>query len=319
MKTRVTALAALLLVTAAIPSQAQEHRGDDGDPGTSMPEGMIMVMRTDDAKVFRLMRPTVAALQAKLAEGGLFDGHVNGLYGPSTRDAVAAFQRTEGLGVTGLPGLRTSLALLGLEPDQALAAHAGRLDLESDGTMIESDGTMIGQDGMDMQGAAQPMDHGKMAMMEEDDMGEDDGVASPSVEGDPAYAKSLMLMAMSEMVMDNEHTRAVQAARELVGAVQIKLTEGGFFGGTIDGFPETERMREAVSAYQRASGLKLTGGLDFSTALALLGLDRTRVEARLGDRVDLDHSPVAPDRALMEESSRRFQNRNGELAPGSSD
>ena len=310
MKTRVRALAALLLVTAAIPSRAQEPRRDDGDAGMSMSEGMLMVMRTDDAKVFRLMRPTIAALQAKLAREGLFDGRINGLYGPSTRNAVAAFQRAEGLTVTELPGLGTSLALLSLDSDQALAANAGRLTLEADGTMIA-------QGGMDMRpGARMEMDDGKMGMLEEDDR-----IASSSVEGDPAEAKSLMLMTMNEMVIDNEHTRAVQAARELVGAVQIKLTEGGFYGGTIDGFAGTERMREAVSAYQRASSLEPTGGLDFSTALALFDLDRTELEVRLGDRIELDHSPVAADRSLMEESFGRFRPPLGEgrLAPGPSD
>lgn len=296
MMTRVTALAALLLMTAAIPSRAQEpeHRPAGADAATSAPAGM-MVMHTDDAKVFRLMRPTVAAVQAKLADVRLFDGHINGLYGPSTREAVAAFQRAEGLPVTGLPGLRTSLALLGLASDKAMMAHAGRPDLEADGTMM-------GYGGMDMR-----PDHGQMEMMEKDG-----GVASPSVEGDPAEAKSLMLMAMSGMTMDNEHTRAVRAARGLVGAVQIKLAESGFFGGTIDGLLETERLREAVSAYQRASDLEPTGELDFSTALALLGLDRTRIEARHGDRIQLDHSPVAADHSMMERSARRFQSITGE-------
>jgi hypothetical protein len=221
---------------------------------------------------------------------------------------VRPWQSARGLPVTELPGLRTSLTLLGLEPERALTAYADRLDLEASpaggghGAGMDMGGMDMG--GMDMGGAqeaAEPMDHGKMGMEEEDE-----GASPPTVHGDPAEPKTLTLMAMREMVMDNEHTRAVRAARELVGAVQIKLAEGGFYAGTIDGFPDTGRMREAVSAYQRASGLKPTGEHDIATALVMLGLERGRVEASLGSRLELDHSPVAPDRELMEKSSRRF-------------
>ena len=44
---------------------------------------------------------TVAAVQRRLARGGYYHGSIDGVIGPSTRSAVAAFERKNGLRVDG--------------------------------------------------------------------------------------------------------------------------------------------------------------------------------------------------------------------------
>lgn len=53
----------------------------------------------------------VAPLQAALKALHLYEGHVDGIKGPLTRRAVAAFQRRRGLAVDGIAGPRTRRAL----------------------------------------------------------------------------------------------------------------------------------------------------------------------------------------------------------------
>ena len=45
--------------------------------------------------------PTVSAVQTDLTQNGYFNGPIDGIYGPATRDAVAKYQIAKGLGVTG--------------------------------------------------------------------------------------------------------------------------------------------------------------------------------------------------------------------------
>jgi hypothetical protein len=45
--------------------------------------------------------PTVSAVQTDLTQQGYYNGPVDGIYGPATRDAVAKYQIAKGLDVTG--------------------------------------------------------------------------------------------------------------------------------------------------------------------------------------------------------------------------
>ena len=45
--------------------------------------------------------PTVSAVQTDLTKKGYFNGPIDGIYGPATRDAVARYQIAKGLNVTG--------------------------------------------------------------------------------------------------------------------------------------------------------------------------------------------------------------------------
>jgi peptidoglycan hydrolase-like protein with peptidoglycan-binding domain len=55
--------------------------------------------------------PTVAALQAALAQNGAYGGTVDGLRGPATRKAVIRFQKERGLVADGVVGPQTRKAL----------------------------------------------------------------------------------------------------------------------------------------------------------------------------------------------------------------
>src|SRR4051812_26779744 len=70
--------------------------------------------------------PSTAALQAALHARGLYAGSVDGLRGPRTRRAVAAFQRSAGLAVDGIarPGTRRALGWRGRPRVGARVLHA---------------------------------------------------------------------------------------------------------------------------------------------------------------------------------------------------
>jgi Putative peptidoglycan binding domain len=58
-----------------------------------------------------LYRDTVRRLQQRLVETGHLEGDVDGSFGPGTKGAVEAFQRSAGLPPTGIPDQRTLIAL----------------------------------------------------------------------------------------------------------------------------------------------------------------------------------------------------------------
>ena len=57
-------------------------------------------------------RPTLSRVQQALKDRGLYEGSVDGLFGPGTQRAIAAFQRTQGLPITGEPDQGTLARLL---------------------------------------------------------------------------------------------------------------------------------------------------------------------------------------------------------------
>jgi len=60
---------------------------------------------------FGMGKPSVAALQVALRARGTYLGTIDGVRGPGTKSAVAAFQRRAGLAADGLVGPRTRAAL----------------------------------------------------------------------------------------------------------------------------------------------------------------------------------------------------------------
>lgn len=267
---------ALLLVVAAGPATAQMT-------------GTRMVMPTDDHKVFRLIRPAVAALQIELAEAGSFSGAINGLLGPSTVRSLVAYQHSHGLEATGLPDLETVLDLMGW--DGAYEGVLEHLDLES--TTEAMGGHRV--DGGLMTG---------MPSMGEDDM-KGSTTGGERVQGDPQQPKSLVLMEMPAMVADNRHTRAVRAARELLAGLQLRLIEEHFLDGPARGLPQEASFADGITRYQESHGLDATGVLDLATTLELLGSEGERLVSKYRNRIDLTATPVAMDEDLMRLSNGR--------------
>lgn len=262
-----TALAVALLGLVPAVSVAQEPgREDSGDHGDRM------VMPTEDAKVHRLARPTVAALQAKLSLTGHFEGAVNGLYGPSTREAMAAWQEAKGRTATGWPDLTAVLALMGAERGLQ-ERFADRIDLRARPGAGERGASILPGDG--------------------------------TVAGDPQPAKRIRPMP-GRMAAENDPARALRALRALIGAVQLRLAEATPYAGPITCRPDEPGVSDALAAWQRSEGLEPTGKLDLATSLRLLDLDPDRLARTLGGPVRMDESPVSMDRELMEESLNRF-------------
>jgi peptidoglycan hydrolase-like protein with peptidoglycan-binding domain len=252
-------------------------------------DDMPMIMPTDDHKVFRMIRPTLAAIQLQLLEAGMFSGSANGLLGPSTVRALEAYQRSRGLEVTSLPDGPTVLDLMGLQ---------GRFSEIQDHLEMEMTPSSMAGDPM----ADDPMAGHQM------NMGEMQGgmaSAGPRVDGDPQPAKSLMLMQMPDMVMDNRHTQSVRAVREVVATLQLRLRDEGFFEGMANGFLEEPGFADAVRRYQARLGVDETGIVDIVTALYLLGSDGERPMSRHRDRIDLEATPVAMDGDLIRLSNGR--------------
>lgn len=309
MRSILTAGALWLAATGALSAQQMDHAQPAVDGPT---ERAPMVMPTDDGKVFRLIRPVVAVLQVRLAEFGLYEGPINGLYGPSTRRAMAAYQDGVGQPPTGLPTLSTGLGMLGLDAAATLAAYGDRIDMNAGMAMEMHGGMGAATEVPDHAGAGAgghaPEAGGGHAPMRGMDHGAPQPEEGTDVSGDPAASKTLMIMRMP-MMMENRHTHAVRAVRALVAALQIKLAEGGVYTGIIDGFPESPATARAVAAFQGETGAEQSGNLDFSTVLALFGLDSARVATRYAGRLAITASPVAMDNDLMRTSTQRFGGR----------
>jgi peptidoglycan hydrolase-like protein with peptidoglycan-binding domain len=280
----------IMIVGAAVAGDGSAQ-STPVDPQAAAPMGgmqgmgdMPMIMPTDDHKVFRMIRPTLAAIQLQLLEAGMFSGSANGLLGPSTVRALEAYQRSRGLEVTSLPDGPTVLDLMGLQ---------GRFSEIQDHLEMEMTPSSMAGDPM----AGHQMNMGEMQ----------GGMASagPRVDGDPQPAKSLMLMQMPDMVMDNRHTRSVRAVREVVATLQLRLRDEGFFEGMANGFLEEPGFADAVRRYQARLGVDETGIVDIVTALYLLGSDGERLMSRHRDRIDLEATPVAMDGDLIRLSNGR--------------
>ncbi|MFV2007204.1 MAG: peptidoglycan-binding protein [Longimicrobiales bacterium] len=309
-ETKVFGTIALLLLLR-LPAGAQEQKVDmrrSADRGAPA----RMIMATDDHKAFRLIRPTVGAIQIGLAEAGYFSGPVNGIMGPSTLEAMAAFQGAQGRAASGLPTLLDVLTLAGVDETALVEAFESRIDLTPramDMTNMAGPGEMsamagMGRTGMpgmekmdNMEGMAAMGGTAGHQMVEE---------APTELEGDPQEVKSLTLMVMPAMKMDNRHTASVRSVRDVVAGLQLLMAGQGRFDGPIDGFPEGEAFAGALRAFQVARGLGEDGSLNFATALALFGLDRETMTTKYADRLALSESPVAMDTGLLRESAGRF-------------
>lgn len=215
----VAVLSALALTVSPTSGNAQEtHAMATGD-------ARRMVMPTEDAKLLRLVRPTVAALQVKLALAGHFTGSINGLYGPSTQEAMAAYQETRDRRATGWSHLADVLALMNAERGVA-ERFADRMDLGA-------------PPGTDERGPSVLPAGGTLA-------------------GDPQPAKRIRSMS-GRMVAENDHVRALRTLRVLVGAVQVRLAETTHYAGPHHGAPGRARTVGGAGRLATTSGVARHG------------------------------------------------------------
>src|SRR3954453_14944669 len=107
------ALLAILILAVAIPYNAlwRRHALEQGAlsqvVNTPVPQGKArVVVGLDDVKsktVTLKYDETVEAVQRELAASGIYDGPIDGVLGKRTELAILAYQRMQGLDLTGAP------------------------------------------------------------------------------------------------------------------------------------------------------------------------------------------------------------------------
>jgi hypothetical protein len=75
-------------------------------------ESSVLIMADAGDQGVRVYREIIRRVQGQLAEEGLFDGEVDGLYTDATREAVRRYQAREAIEQTGLPDQATLTRLL---------------------------------------------------------------------------------------------------------------------------------------------------------------------------------------------------------------
>ncbi|MGB7440280.1 MAG: peptidoglycan-binding protein [Coleofasciculaceae cyanobacterium] len=83
----------------------------------------------------------VKRLQTKLKQLGYYNGAVDGVYGPLTRNAVSKFQQAQGLNVDGIVGTQTLAKLPQPSPKPALTEKSKEAEIEKNASSKPSDQT----------------------------------------------------------------------------------------------------------------------------------------------------------------------------------
>lgn len=204
--------------------------------------------------------------QERLQRLGFYDGAVDGLWGPETRDAVARFQRSQGLPVTARLDEAT---LRGIES----APAAVRLSDETDVRAVQNrlrqlgfyDGSADGVWGPETQVALERFQRERGL-----NIGEVTGATLAEMGLDPAEFRTAAAAPEGMGTAD-----ALEP--EVVASIQRRLRSLGFYDGGVDGIwgPNTQ---EAVARFQQSRGLEASGVLNPVTASAL-GLDPNNLAA----------------------------------------
>lgn len=77
-----------------------------------LPQRSPLITLSADGRSIQIYQEVLRRVQAQLADRGLYNGQLDGQYGPQSRQAIATFQISEGLDGTGLPDPLTVWKLL---------------------------------------------------------------------------------------------------------------------------------------------------------------------------------------------------------------
>ncbi len=101
------------LLAAPVVAQEAGAQGGGQVGGASQSEAKLPAVRRPDqvGAVQELARRNTERVQNRLQELGLYQGDIDGLWGPQTSQAVAEFQRSHGLAATGSLNVATLTAL----------------------------------------------------------------------------------------------------------------------------------------------------------------------------------------------------------------
>jgi peptidoglycan hydrolase-like protein with peptidoglycan-binding domain len=196
---------------------------------------------------------SVSDLQALLAKRGFYKGNVDGVFGPSTKDAVVQAQKFYGLTPDGVVGSKTVAAL---EADTDAPQTASNLtgdDVVKLQKLLTSRGFYNG-----------PVS-GFIGDLTKEAILKAQKFYGLTEDGVPGTATFKALEA------DSEYKKT--AKTEDVRKVQSLLTERGFYKGEIDGVLG-EGTKEAIRTAQRFYGLSVDGVAGAETVSALAGKSR---------------------------------------------
>jgi peptidoglycan hydrolase-like protein with peptidoglycan-binding domain len=114
-----------------------------GPPDPAMRETTIRIERPGEARPAPKPDPVVEKVQAVLKSMNLYEGEVDGLNGPNTRSAIAAYRKTIGLAVSGeidealLEQLGAGETTAGITPEQPAAPEPDAARMAAEPAVVE--------------------------------------------------------------------------------------------------------------------------------------------------------------------------------------
>ncbi|PZU99902.1 MAG: hypothetical protein DCE90_01020 [Pseudanabaena sp.] len=212
---------------------------------------------------------TVMNLQKLLADRGFYDGAVDGLMGPQTRNAILAAQKAYGLTTDGIAGSRT-IAALESDSGKAIALPSGSKNVESLQRLLAQRGFYKGT----FDGIMGPQT--RMAII---DAQKNYGLVTDGIAGAQTLAalesgSASKITTTSRNRINAEETTTEANSKNTpkvdqdVIALQKLLADRGFYKGSLDGLKGAQTT-EAIAEAQRAYGLTVDGIAGSQTLAAL--------------------------------------------------
>ena len=260
------------------------------DGATSVGANIIVMQRGSKGS-------QVVKLQTRLKELGLYNGEIDGKYGPATALAVSKFQQANNLKVDGKVGTQTLVAMqLGYDDSPVTLPTATPLPDDYDYTQLYSDTTMPSslkegskgnsviklQKALAAQGYYSGKQDGvfgtstKLAVMEFQVKYNEDYKAAHPDESAPlptngvADSATLAALGLKSAATPSTSKLKVGSTGDMVKTLQQKLKDQGLYSGAVDGVFDTT-VEAAVKKFQKDNKLKVDGIVGNDTWKALTG------------------------------------------------
>ena len=207
----------------------------------------------------------VRATQQQLRAAGMYDGPIDGVWGPETRAAVERFQQNRGLPVTGRVDDQTTSALR--RPYSASpVALRDPTDVRTVQNRLRQLNYYQGPDdgvwGSSTQMAIESFQHSRGLPV-----GQVTEATIAAMGLDPAsFSRNAAYAGPDRYYGSYNGSTALDPA--VVRGVQQRLRQAGFYSGPIDGVWGS-RTQTALERFQRSRNLEATGTLNPTTAQAL--------------------------------------------------
>jgi peptidoglycan hydrolase-like protein with peptidoglycan-binding domain len=272
--------------------------------GTSRPIARNPVNNTSGVLKLGSRGVAVSNLQRNLLRLGYFNGPVSGTFGPQTQQAVILFQRRNGITADGVVGSRTQNTIVALfNPNQGNDGIGG--DSLPNALNYGDRGPLVQQLQQNLQrlGFFNTVPNGTFGPATRDAVTRfqsQNGIIPNGIADSQTLNRISQVLASNPNNPNNPNPTdgcspaqgeiCVGERSQRVIVLQQRLQQWRVYGGNADGFygPST---RDAVAQFQRASGLPMTGFVDFRTWQAL-GFSSTTTPPNV-------QKPVAENRYIV--------------------